>query len=259
MAGVDCEYVSEYAKDRVWQEDQFPLRHCQLYITGKQCLKVTRLLGKVDVIVTDSPIMLGAMYTTEKPHQDVCIYEGKKYPNTLNLYIDRRKGYNPNGRNQSYAEALEIDRRIIDMLDSNDITYYHVDGTEAGYEKVVETIIAMLGKTTGYSGLSAINNVSGNNTVEEAWKAVPVYEGYCGSMAATDIQDNISGNNVFSGDSLSVSAMDVVSSEYPPAVDMSAYASAPTFGPEFINGVQVTAGPEFIDGIQVTSDPGLRW
>lgn len=33
MAGVDCEYVSEYAKDRVWQEDQFPLKHCQLYVT----------------------------------------------------------------------------------------------------------------------------------------------------------------------------------------------------------------------------------
>ena len=32
-AGVDCEYVSEYAKDRVWQEDQFPLQHCQLYVT----------------------------------------------------------------------------------------------------------------------------------------------------------------------------------------------------------------------------------
>jgi hypothetical protein len=32
MAGVDCEYVSEYAKDRVWQEDQFPLKHCQLYV-----------------------------------------------------------------------------------------------------------------------------------------------------------------------------------------------------------------------------------
>ena len=75
--GIDCEYVSEYAKDRVWQGDQFVLQHCQLYVTGKQCLKIARLIGKVDVIVTDSPIAIGAMYTDEQPYKDVCIYEAK--------------------------------------------------------------------------------------------------------------------------------------------------------------------------------------
>ena len=84
MAGVDCEYVSEYAKDRVWQEDQFPLQHCQLYVTGKQCLKIIRLLGKVDVVVIDSPIALGAMYTTEN-HTRTFVYT--KQRNTKILII----------------------------------------------------------------------------------------------------------------------------------------------------------------------------
>ena len=73
--GIDCEYVSEYAKDRVWQGDQFVLQHCQLYVTGKQCLKIARLIGKVDVIITDSPIAIGAIYTDEQPYKDVCIHE----------------------------------------------------------------------------------------------------------------------------------------------------------------------------------------
>lgn len=47
LKDIDAEYVSEYAKDRVWQNDQFPLEHCQLYITGKQLLKIVRLFGKV--------------------------------------------------------------------------------------------------------------------------------------------------------------------------------------------------------------------
>ena len=86
MKGIDSEYVSEYAKDRVWQDDQFPLKYCQLYVTGKQALKIARLLGKVDVIVTDSPIAVGAMYTDEKPYQDVCLYEGKKYKKHFHIF-----------------------------------------------------------------------------------------------------------------------------------------------------------------------------
>lgn len=144
MFGIDCELVTEYAKDRVWQGDQFVLQHCQLYVTGKQCLKVARLLGKVDVIVTDSPIAIGAMYTDEKPYQDVCLYEAKKYKNTFNIFVDRRKDYNPNGRNQTEDEARNIDQRILDFLDSNGIEYTRVDGNIAGYDQVVENIIKIL-------------------------------------------------------------------------------------------------------------------
>lgn len=144
MAGVDCEYVSEYAKDRVWQDDQFPLKYCQLYVTGKQCLKVARLLGKVDVIVTDSPIAMGAMYTEEKPYQDVCLYEAKKYPNTFNIFVKRVKKYNPNGRNQTEEEARAIDGRLLEFLDSNNLKYETADGTEDGYNEIVKKIIERL-------------------------------------------------------------------------------------------------------------------
>lgn len=146
MAGVDCEYVSEYAKDRVWQEDQFPLQHCQLYVTGKQCLKITRLLGKVDVVVTDSPIAIGAMYTAEKPYQDVCIYEAKKYKNTYNLFLNRFKPYNQNGRNQTEEEAKEIDRKIKAFLTDNNLEFKEINGTEEGYNAIVKDIIERMGK-----------------------------------------------------------------------------------------------------------------
>ena len=138
--GVDCEYVSEYAKDRVWQGDQFVLQHCQLYVTGKQCLKIARLIGKVDVIVTDSPIAIGAMYTDEQPYKDVCIYEAKKYKRTFNVFIKRHKVYNTNGRNQTEEEALTIDEQIKQMLKDNCIDYTDVDGTQEGYDSLVETI-----------------------------------------------------------------------------------------------------------------------
>ena len=149
MAGIDSELVTEYAKDRVWQGDQFVLQHCQLYVTGKQCLRVARLLGKVDVIVTDSPIAVGAMYTDEKPYQDVCLYEAKKYKNTFNIFVDRKKDYNPNGRNQTFEEAKAIDKKILDFLDSNSIEYIRADGTIEGYDGIVSMIIQRCLKEKG--------------------------------------------------------------------------------------------------------------
>ena len=160
MAGIDCEYVSEYAKDRVWQDDQFPLKHCQLYVTGKQCLKITRLLGKVDVVVTDSPIAIGAMYTDEKPYQDVCLYEAKKYKNTYNIFVNRFKKYNTNGRNQTEDEAKEIDKRIKDFLTTNGIPFTEANGTEDGYNQIVKDIVDKLNKPKNYVYLVMEFNVN---------------------------------------------------------------------------------------------------
>lgn len=115
-------------------------------LPGKQCLKITRLLGKVDVVVTDSPIAIGAMYTTEKPYQDVCIYEAKKYKNTYNLFVNRFKPYNPNGRNQTEEEAKEIDRKIKAFLTDNNLEFKEINGTEEGYNAIVKDIIERLGK-----------------------------------------------------------------------------------------------------------------
>ncbi len=87
---------------------------------------------------------MGAMYTDEKPYQDVCIYEAKKYKNTLNVFINRRKDYNPNGRNQTKEEAIAIDEKILKMLNDNNIKYTEIEGTQEGYDTIVETIKADL-------------------------------------------------------------------------------------------------------------------
>ena len=61
LAGVDVEYVSEFAKDKVWENNKEVFK-CQMYVSGKQMFKITRCYGKVDIIITDSPFVLGAIY-----------------------------------------------------------------------------------------------------------------------------------------------------------------------------------------------------
>ena len=145
MAGVDAEYVTEFAKDKVWENNKDSLRKCQFYITGKQAWRMARCAGKVDIIVTDSPILLSAMYASDNPELvPGIIYEYNKYRN-INYFIDRVKAYNPNGRNQTLEEAKEIDKNLKDFLAMNCVVYNEVPGNEEGYDSVVHDLLEMLG------------------------------------------------------------------------------------------------------------------
>ena len=66
--GYEAEYVSEYAKEFVWDNNMEmldgSLKHQQM-LYNEQLHRITRLLGKVDFIVTDSPTLLSAQYLKE--------------------------------------------------------------------------------------------------------------------------------------------------------------------------------------------------
>ena len=142
LAGIDCEYVSEFAKDKVWEKNDEVFKN-QFYITGKQSFKISRCFGKVDVIITDSPIALGALYAPkEQPMlKAACLEAFEKYhEHNLNIFINRVKAYNPNGRNQTEGEAIEIDGKTSKFLEDNKIPYVLLDGNEDGYDKVVNLV-----------------------------------------------------------------------------------------------------------------------
>lgn len=144
MLGVDCEYVSEFAKDKVWEENK-KIFNNQFYITGKQSWKIARVNSQVDVIINDSPILIGAVYTDRKYLKLAIIEEFLSYGDcNLNYVLNRNSDYNPNGRNQTEAEAQEIDRKIKEILSQNEIPYMEIQSSQEGCNEIIQLILKIL-------------------------------------------------------------------------------------------------------------------
>jgi hypothetical protein len=128
IKGIDCEMSLEYAKDIVWEESYRKLDH-QIYIFGKQLHRLQRLDGKLQVVITDAPLLHSAIYCDENNHdfKTLILTEHKRFKN-LNYYINRRKDYNPNGRTQTIKEAKKIDKKIVTYLNKNKIQFNVVEG-----------------------------------------------------------------------------------------------------------------------------------
>jgi len=130
--GIVTEYVPEYAKELVW-EKRFDLvdgsYQNQMALFTEQNRRIARLVGQVDVVVTDSPLLLGAIYAKERTEElsRTILEQHHKYRN-FNLFITRGKTYENVGRIHGLEESERIDRKIKQFLDQNNIyygRYYH--------------------------------------------------------------------------------------------------------------------------------------
>ena len=142
--GIECEIASEYAKDLVWEgrSDTFL---DQIYIFGKQYHRVFRLLGQVEVVITDCPILLTPIYDKEKRAslEQLVVVEHRKM-RTYNVFIKRTKPYRDKGRIHTKQEAQQIDRSVLDMLDKYDIPFEVFEGSPDGLAGVVKKILMLI-------------------------------------------------------------------------------------------------------------------
>ena len=133
-SSVECEMALEYAKDRVW-EGSLNVLDNQLYVFGKQQHRIFRLNGKVEVIVTDSPLLNSIVYDAGNDIElrKVIFNEHCKYE-TINFFLDRNFKYDPKGRMQTEEGAKKLDKEILNMLDDYKVSYKRIlaDKTNLG-------------------------------------------------------------------------------------------------------------------------------
>lgn len=116
--GYKCELVTEYAKELVYGDALHMLENQSLVLTV-QAQRQSRLDGKVDFIITDSPLILSEIYVSGSDEYRRKVVERawrefERYDN-LNYFINRVKPYAPYGRTQTEEQAKALDERIQDL------------------------------------------------------------------------------------------------------------------------------------------------
>jgi hypothetical protein len=145
LAGVNCEMAPEYAKVKVWEKSFHTLQD-QIYVFGKQYRTVSRLLGEVDVVITDSPILLSIVYDKKQnQHLKTLVLECFKEQDNISFFLNRPKTYNPKGRMQTKKQSIEKDYEIITMLDGSGIDYDIVDAGPKTIDKITKKILKRIG------------------------------------------------------------------------------------------------------------------
>lgn len=115
--GLKVEMVREVAKKFAWKGQQIgPFD--QLAIIGEQIEEESLLFGKVDYIVTDSPVFLGGFYMKYNHGQDFMMKMVQDYYKFaenqdikfVNVLLKRGKPYDPNGRFETEDRANYLDK-----------------------------------------------------------------------------------------------------------------------------------------------------
>lgn len=154
LRGINAELALEFAKDLTW-EKRFEALGMQQYVFGEQYYRLKRLEGKVDVVVTDSPLLLSRVYRPEKLTEGFVDMVGDSVNefHNVNFVVERSKTYLAAGRNQTEREARDLDDRILAALrdfygfnpKARGGTWMTVPGNEEGLKIVLPQVFSVLG------------------------------------------------------------------------------------------------------------------
>ena len=139
LKGLNVELCSEWIKQKLYEGSPYPFKD-QLYTSAKQNKKLREMLGKVDYIISDAPLLMGLVYqSSEPPIFNKLLLEYFNNYDNVNFFLERRHKYFSEGRIQTEQESDEVGMLVKSKLDEHNIKYIQLQSTEA-----VDRIIQIL-------------------------------------------------------------------------------------------------------------------
>lgn len=131
---LNCELVREWVK--TWAYEQRAIKPFdQFYIAGKQIRQESFLYDRVDYIITDCPLWLGAAYETyyegthyiEKHIAGFVEFAESRGVEYYNFLLQRNFAYDTVGRFQNAEQALETDIIMEELLERLKLPFTPLD------------------------------------------------------------------------------------------------------------------------------------
>ena len=136
------EYVNEFAKELIYADHQSALPN-QVYVFAHQLYKIECAYKHNQIVVTDSPILLSAIYHPEYSEiLPALVVEQYQKFNNFNILLTRsvEREHCMVGRVHSLSESISIDNEIKSWLDEIEIEYMEYDAIHTPISELVELV-----------------------------------------------------------------------------------------------------------------------
>lgn len=130
--GYDVENIPEFSNELVFEE-HFSTFNDRLYMHAIQNHRLFIMKGKLDFIITDSPLLLTSIYNkfylkdkmpvSYNEMIDLAVKETFNFYHNVTYYLGRDTNYNVIGRRENEADAIVLDQLVLDYLHQNQIPY----------------------------------------------------------------------------------------------------------------------------------------
>jgi len=139
------ELVREYAKERLWANLEVNSK-VQPVIHGVQFDREYAIIGRTDLVITDSPISLCGIYYNYYSNSttllDFIMHHQRTQDSIMSvdrykIFITRVKDYNRDGRNENESQAKEID----ELLKAAFTYDYNFNGCEESIQNICDVLL----------------------------------------------------------------------------------------------------------------------
>lgn len=182
-------FVNEFATELILKGEAHKLKD-QMFVTGGQIDKLKTHIGKAPIVITDSPLQLGRVYSSLEQFNEVSSLIDATLENTneINIVIERNLDFpfETYGRVHTLEESIEKDKELLFMLSSDNKEFLtHKNGIDSldmllenVYEKIRELNIKSAFKNDTLIKSSDKNySFGGYERLKETMTNHPIFEG----------------------------------------------------------------------------------
>ena len=123
-------------------DEAFNVMNDQIYLFGEQWHRTFRMLGKVDFIITDSPLLMNIVYDKQNDEDFMKFINSRIHKlKSLDFFINRSDAFSEVGRIHNLEQSKEVDKTIKELAKNNGIKLIELE-QENSVTEIVKIVLS---------------------------------------------------------------------------------------------------------------------